>query len=153
MSIFHTSLYGPSRFLTCLLTPVLGHCGQEGREWDFPHSVFPSSGTSPQADSQLAGTLPSLSSPWGSPAEHVAAQATSQQVHKTVLYHAHHHVIHHHCCSVTTGLSLIAFGFNESRWTLRPQRSDYRQGNVDVWLSLAEQLHTAAAKLNFIVVG
>jgi len=53
---------------------------------------------------------------------------------------------------MTTGLSLMAFLFNESKRPVKTQRSDFRQGKVDVWLSLAGQLHAAEAKLNLIVV-
>lgn len=88
-----------------------------------PSLCVPKVGTQSPADSQLAGTLPSLTSPWGSPGERVAAQMTARQS----LCRARHHVIHHRCCSATTGLLLIAFLFNESRWTLKPQRSYFRQ--------------------------
>lgn len=54
---------------------------------------------------------------------------------------------------MTADLSLIVILFNESRWTLKPQRSDFRQGKVNVWLSLAEQLTYAKAKLNLLVIS
>lgn len=41
---------------------------------------------------------------------------------------------------MTADLSLILILFNESKWTLNLQMNDFRQGKVDAWLSLAEQL-------------
>lgn len=83
----------------------------------------------------------------------MAAQMTAQQVHKTVPASCISPCHSSPLLQCNTDPSLITFLFNESTWTLKPQRSDFRQGKVKVWLSLAGQLHTAEAKLNLVAVS
>lgn len=79
---FPTPHYGPNRFYTASSLLCWATCKQEGM---VPASfcVLRLSYWSP-ADSQLAGTLLSPSSPWDSPGEHVVAQTIALEVHRTV---------------------------------------------------------------------
>lgn len=140
VSTFPTSHYGLSKFLSCLLTPVLvGHFLLGGLGIMCLSPCAPRLSCCPPAGRDTATLILTMELP----EENVAAPVAAQQVAKCTgwsVCHTRHCVICHPCCRVTAGLSLILILFNESKWTLNLQMNDFRQGKVDAWLSLAEQL-------------